>query len=216
MRGATTSADSSWADKAIEGACERAEQWYRTLPRFAERVNLGSVVGHRHPALLSEQDCVIHFARFVNEAGVPWDAIHHQVSVSRWLFEHPHPAATVGANQRRWRVDRALLRSEEFLRARLPATDPAFMFDACLEFAYLSDFWTLPGVHPYGQPAKGREKVQNDVEKVGRYIAGGACRAGYVIVFEECDCEFPPTFVSEAEASHGCRVRFVRGYSMGG
>lgn len=204
----------SWAEGAIEEACERAEQWYRTLPRFPQRVNLGSVVGHRHPALLSEQDCVIHFARFLNEAGVPWDAIHHQVSVSRWLFEPPHPAATAGASKWRWRVDLALLGSEDFVAARLPATDPSFMFDACLEFAYLSDFWTLPRVHPYGEPAKGREKVQKDVEKVARYLAGGACRVGYVIVFEECDCGFSSTFVSDAEASDGCRVRFVRGSSM--
>jgi hypothetical protein len=103
---------------------------------------LGSVIGFKHPALVSEQDCVIHFARFLNEVGVPWDAIHHQVSVSRWLFEEPHPAATAGAN--RWRVDLALLRSEDFLGAHLPATAPGFQFDACLEFGYLTDYWTVP------------------------------------------------------------------------
>lgn len=201
----------SWAGSAIEEACSRAEQWYETLPSFSPRVNLGSVVGHKHPALLSEQDCVINFARFLNEAGVPWDAIHHEVSVSRWMFDHPHPAATAGSNK--WRVDLALLKSKDFLAARLPATEPGFQFAACLEFAYLSDFWTLPGVHPFGQPAKGHEKVQKDVEKINRYLAGSACRTGYVVVFEECDCGFSRTFVSNAEASHGCRVRFVRGYS---
>jgi len=51
---------------------------------------------HMTPALRSEQDCVMNFSRFINEVGVPWDAIHHQVWVSRWLFEKPHPAATVG------------------------------------------------------------------------------------------------------------------------
>lgn len=201
----------SWAERAIEEACGLAEEWYRALPRFPRRVNLGSVTGFRHSSLISEQDCVIHFARFLNEAGVPWDAIHHQVSVSRWLFDHPHPAATAGAS--RWRVDLALLKSEDFLAAHLPATEPGFQFDACLEFKYLSDFWTLPRVNPFGQPARGRQAVQKDVEKINRYLEGVACRAGYVIVFEECDWDFSRTFVSDAEASHGCRVRFVRGYS---
>lgn len=201
----------SWAEEAIEEACTRTEEWYRALPAFEQRVNLGSVVGHKYPAILSEQDSVINFARLLNECGVPWDAIHHEVSVSRWIFDHPHPAATGGAE--RWRVDLALLRSEDFLAARLPATALGFQFDACLEFAYLSDFWTLPGVRAFRQPTKGREKVQKDVEKIDGYLARGACRCGYVIVFEECDSEFPESFVAEAEASHGCRVRFVRGYS---
>jgi hypothetical protein len=93
-----------------------------------------------------------------------------------------------------------------------PYTDSPFKFDAMLEFAYLSDFWTLPGVHPYGEPAKGRKKVQKDAEKIGRYLAGGACRAGYVIIFEDCDWGFPEKFVSDAERNQGCRVRFVRSY----
>jgi hypothetical protein len=59
---------------------------------------------------------------------------------------------------KRWRVDLALLKSEEFLAADLPATEPGFKFDALLEFAYLGDFWTLERVHPYGEPAKGRER----------------------------------------------------------
>ncbi len=200
-----------WAEIAIEAACARAEEWYRSLPRFPQRVNLGSVVGFKHPAILSEQDCVMHFARFLNEAGIPWDAIHHQVSVSRWLFESPHPAATAGA--RKWRVDLALLRNEDFLAARLPATTSGFRFDACLEFAYLPDSWTVPDATAYGEPAKSRTKVEKDIDKIGRYLDGGVCRAGYAIVFEESESGFSPTFASEAEANTGCRVRIIRGYS---
>lgn len=204
----------SWAETAIEDACARAEEWYRALPAFPNRVDLGSVIGFKHPALVSEQDCVIHFARFLNECEVRWDAIHHQVSVSRWLFDHPHPAATAATpGERRWRVDLALLRSEDFLAADLPAVEPGFQFDAFLEFAYLSDYWKVPRARRWGDPAKGHEKVRKDVEKIARYLARGVCRAGYVIVFEECDWEFSRTFVSDAEARHGCRVRFVRGYS---
>lgn len=207
----TEAAETGWAENAIEEACRQAEAWYRRLPQFPRRVNERSFTGFKHPALVSEQDCVIHFARFLNEADVPWEAIHHQVSVSRWLFDHGHPAATA-KGARRWRVDLALLKSEDFLAAQLPATEPGFQFDACLEFKYLSDFWTLPDVHAWGEPAKGRTAVQEDVQKIGRYLAGGACRTGYVIVFEECDWGFRPTFASEMEASTGCRVRFVRGY----
>jgi hypothetical protein len=134
-------ADSAWAEQAIEDACRRTEKWFRSLPSFEPRVNLGTVVGHKFPALLSEQDGVIHFARFVNEAGVPWDAIHHQVSVSRWIFDLPHPAATAMTPGERRRIDLALIRSEDFLAATLPATEPAFTFDAFLEFASLSDYW---------------------------------------------------------------------------
>lgn len=118
---------------AIEDACRRTEEWFRALPAFEPRVNLGSVVGHKYPALLSEQDGVIHFARFLNEAGVPWESIHHQVSMSRWIFDAPHPAATtMTTGERRRRIDLALLRSEDFLAATLPATEPGFQFDAFL------------------------------------------------------------------------------------
>lgn len=205
MTQAAQSAAIAWAEMAIEKACDSAERWYRTLPTFHDRVNLGSVVGFRHPAILSEQDCVMHFARFLNEAGVAWDAIHHQVSVSRWLFDAPHEAATAGGAK--WRVDLALLRSEDFLRAQLPATGPGFSFDACLEFAYLPDFWALPDAAKFGEPEKGHAKVQ----KIARYLNGGVCRLGYAIVFEESDSAFPPTFKSDAE-SMGCQVRFIRGY----
>ncbi|HET7052501.1 MAG TPA: hypothetical protein VFI09_01120 [Solirubrobacterales bacterium] len=203
-------ASPSWARDAIEAACERAADWYRGLPRFSTRVNLGSVVGFRQPAILSEQDCVINFARFLNEVGVPWDALHHEVSRSRWLFESPHPAAAV-----KWRVDLALIHSEDLLRADLPATDSRFSFDAVLEFAYMSDSWSLPGAVRYGEPAKSRAKVKRDIEKVAGYLNAGVCRYGYVIVFEEANSEFATDLAAQAEADTDCRVRFIRGYGAG-
>lgn len=84
---APASEASSWAEAAIESACRRAEEWYRSLPRFKPRPTAGggSVVGWRQPAILSERDGVINFARYLNEEGVPWDAIHREVSISRWI-----------------------------------------------------------------------------------------------------------------------------------
>lgn len=207
--------DSGWAERAIEEACRQTEAWFRSLQPFEPRVNLGTVVGHKFPAIVSEQDGVIHFARFLNESGVPWDAIHHQVSVSRWIFDAPHPAATVMTpGQRRRRVDLALLRREEFLAAKLPASEPGFAFDAFMEFAYLSDYWQEPKARIFNRdPIGSREKVEKDIEKIGTHLAAGACRTGYVIVFEECDHGFAKTMAVDTEARMGCRVRFIRGYS---
>jgi hypothetical protein len=204
----------SWAEDAIEEACLAAGEWYRSLPRFPKRVNLGSVVGFRHPALLSEQDCVLNFARLLNGVGVPWDAIHSEVSVSRWLFEEPHPGASAG--NARWRADLALIANERFLAAELPARTAGFQFDAFLEFAYISDSWTLPDATPWGEPAKSRAKVEADIAKIGRYIEGGVCGRGYAIVFEEAECGFTPELAAQVEAETGCRLRFIRGYSNSG
>jgi hypothetical protein len=60
-----------WAEQAVEDACRRTTEWFRSLAPFDPRVNLGTVVGHKFPALLSEQDGVIHFARFLNEVAFP-------------------------------------------------------------------------------------------------------------------------------------------------
>jgi hypothetical protein len=202
--------DPNWPEQAIEDACLAAEDWYRSLPRFPSRVNLSSVVGFRHPAILSEQDCVLNFARFLNQSGVPWDAIHSEVSVSRWLFDDPHPGASAGES--RWRVDLAVIESEPFLAAKLPAKTPGFQFDAFLEFAYISDSWTVPGAMSWGEPAKSRAKVEADIRKIARYMEGAVSRLGYVIVFEEAESGFSADLVAEVETESGCRLRFVRGY----
>jgi len=68
------------------------------------------------------------------------------------------------------------------------------------------------GARNYGEPLRGREKVDEDVAKIDRHLQAGACRLGYVIVFEECAFGFTDGFVARTEAMHGCRVRFIRGY----
>ena len=108
-------------------------------------------------------------------------------------------------------MDLALLRSEDFLAAHLPATEAGFQFDAFLEFGYLSDYYTVPGSETYNEPKRFQQKVAEDVRKINGYLANGVCRIGYAIVFEDRDSEFPSTFVTEAEAQQGCRVRFIRG-----
>lgn len=199
---------------AVEQACEAVETWFRALPAFTTRVNLGSVVGHRSPGLLSERDCVVAFIRFLVEAGLPWEAIHNEVPISRWIFDEPHPAATAmtGKGQKR-RVDLVLVDPDLFARADLPARSPTdgFRFDAFLEFGFLGDWWQQPNAATWGDPMiEGRNKVEEDVAKIDRHLEAGACRLGYVIAFEECDHGFEDRFAANAEAAHGCRVRFIR------
>jgi hypothetical protein len=205
----------SWSEDAIEAACRHAEEWYCSLRPFEPRafVGRGEVIGHKFPAVLSERDSVINFARFLEEEGVAFDAIHHEIPISRWMFDADHPAATkMTPGQRRRTIDLALIRPEDLATAELPATEVGFQFDAFLEFGYLSDYWTVPGARKFGAPVKGKRKVEGDVAKVGLHLAAGACRVGYVIVFEECDHGFEKSFAADAEANHhGCRVRFIRG-----
>lgn len=203
-----------WVEAAIEEACRRSQEWYRSLPIFEPRVNLRTVVGQRSPALLSERDCVIAFARFLNAGGVPWEAIHHEVSISRWIFDKPHPAATaMSKNGLRRRVDLVLVKLDDLLAAELPATAPGFAFDAFIEFGYLTDYWLQPKARVFNNdPVGGRTKVATDVEKIGAHLGAGACRLGYVVVFEECDYGFEETFTEAAEAASGCRVRFIRSF----
>lgn len=132
--------------------------------------------------------------------------------MSRWIFEEPHPAATAMTHaQRRRRIDLVLVKTEDFLAADLPVTTTGFQFDAILEFGYLSDYWQVLGARIFGgDPARGREKVDADVEKVGLHLSTSACRLGYVIVFEECDWGFEESYAAEAEAKYGSRVRFIR------
>jgi hypothetical protein len=107
-----------------------------------------------------------------------------------------------------------LMRSDDFLAATLPATEPGFTFDAFLEFAYLSDYWQQPKARVFNRdPLGARKKVEQDIKKIAAHLAAGACRLGYVIVFEECDHDFSKTFPPDTEAKFGCRVRFIRGYS---
>jgi len=106
-----------------------------------------------------------------------------------------------------------LVQTDAFLATQLPLTSPGFQFDAILEFGYFSDYWTVPGARIFGgDPTGGRGKVDGDVEKVGLHLSTGACRLGYVIVFEECDWGFEESYAADAEVKNGCRVRFIRGY----
>ena len=103
---------------AIEQSCAAAGEWFRSLPPFPARVNLRSVVGYRSPALLSERDCVLAFIRCLLDTGLACEAIPNEVSISRWIFDTPHPAATaMTQGGLRRRVDLVLADPDKLARA---------------------------------------------------------------------------------------------------
>jgi hypothetical protein len=201
---------------AVERACAEAGEWFRSLRPFPNRVNLGSVVGFRSPALLSERDCVLAFIRCLLNAGLTWESIHNEVSISRWIFDAPHPAATaMTKGGLRRRVDVVLADPDTLAEAELPAaSEDGFRFEAFLEFGYLTDYWKQPKARIFSRdPIGGQKKVAADVEKIDRHLADHACRLGYVIVFEECDYGFASEFAAQAATKRGCRVRFIRAWT---
>jgi hypothetical protein len=196
-------------DLAIEQACEGAEEWLASLPEWpAHIVADDSVSSHFGPTILSEADCVLQFARHLHEAGVPWEDMHFELSRSKWLFAAPHPAMV---DRVRWRTDLAVVRRDDLMAAQLPDSSGAFAFDAFLEFKLASNHWKFGP--PYGDPARTRSAVEEDIAKVSAYVERGLCRVAYVVVFEECDHEFPPGFEAAAEATPGIRVRRLRGWA---
>jgi hypothetical protein len=198
-------------ESEIEEACEGTQDWLRSLPEWQKHPVSEDrrESGNFGPTILSEDDCILHFARHLNVAGVRWEDMHFELSGSKWIFAPPREGSTG------WRVDLALIDRNRLVGADLPDTSGEFQFDAFFEFALGSNYWLFGS--PWGAPKKIRDKVGRDVEKVGRYTAHGLCRLGYVVVFEECDHEFPSGFVQQAEGRHpGVRVRLLRRWSQPG
>ena len=194
----------------VEEACAATQRWLGKLPAWNEHIVVGggSVASDHGPTLLSEADCVLHFARHLSSAGVPWENMHLELSRSKLFFAALHPAADVKPS---WRVDLAVVDRDALLAAQPPFADDRFRFDAFFEFALAGNFWQHGA--PYGHPKKLREKVAVDVEKVGRYLEAGLCDRAYVVVFEECDHAFPDGYADAVASMHpGVEVRVLRGW----
>jgi hypothetical protein len=195
---------------ATARACVLTEAWLKTVPAWSvhPKTASGSVAGHRGPTIVSEADCVLHFARFLNQAGVPWEDMHLELSRVQSMYAGTHPAWTMPA---RWRVDLAVVDRDALSKAQPPLHD-SFRFDAFYEFALGSAYW-LHGA-TYGEPAKTRAKVASDVEKVARYVEHGLCHRAYVIVFEECDFGFARDYQASVAASWpGVEIIILKGWS---
>jgi hypothetical protein len=197
-------------ESATDIACDLAQAWLRALPAWETHPMTanGSVSGHRGPTLVSEADCVLHFARFLNQAGIPWEDMHLELSRVQSMFAVTHPTFV---NAYKWRVDLAVVPRDALAAAAPPFADDSFRFDAFYEFKLASAFW-LHG-KPFGHPAKLRENVDRDVDKVGRYVELGLCHRAYVIVFEECDHGFGEVGAgADSPALPGVGVHVIRGW----
>ena len=123
---------------AIEAACVATASWLTQLPEWPRhpRNASGSVSSHYGPTLLSEHDCVMQFARHLNEAGVVWEDIHLEFSPGQWMFER-----ATESELRPKRIDLAIVSRERLLSASFPIHIGGFRFDAVVEFALASNYW---------------------------------------------------------------------------
>jgi hypothetical protein len=194
------------AERAIARVSERFKGW----PPFDRRAIYGggSVVGHHGPTILSEHDCALQMARALVDEGLPWEHLHAELGISKWIWAPPHPGGSLPA---RWRIDLAIVAPDRLAAANLPDTDGSFRFDAFFEFKYASDYW-LHGT-PFGNPEKTRAAVAADADKLVSCLDANICDRGYVVCFEQCDYGFPSAFSDDAEARHpGLRVRVLRAW----
>jgi hypothetical protein len=179
--------------------------WLRGLPEWPvhPRNPSGSVSSHFGPTILSEHDGVLHFARCLHRAGVSWEDMHLELSPGQWMYT---PAADRKLPKR---IDLAIIDRERLMRAGLPVAIGDLRLDAVFEFALASNYWRFGG----GSPRKARQKVDEDIAKVGAYLRSGLADRGYVVVVEECDHGFAPSLEADARAQHQVDVLLLRGWA---
>lgn len=180
-------------EKQVAAALKSTERWLRKQPTWAEG-NIASkgrrVVSHRGPAILSESDCVLQFARQLNDAGVSWKDIHMQVSPAKWLVDSDRHKPWVGT--RPPTID--LVIADRAKLARLtepfaPNKKSDYLFDAIFEFKLASNYWqrTLRNGKQANPPATVAKSVSADIKLTRRLVDGLLAPRGYVVVVEECD-----------------------------
>jgi len=187
-------------DGEIATATALMAAWLRALqPWPSHPVNAtGTVSAHFGPTILSEHDCVLHYARFLADAGVAWEDIHLELSPGQWMYE------TAGAKPKR--IDLAIAPRDRLAAAPMPAARGAFPLDAVFELALASSFWQ----HGAGWLKPVLAKVDADVAKVGEYLHAGLATRGYVLVVEECDHGFPDSYVTEQRDHTGVKVLLLQ------
>jgi len=183
-------------DDVIRATCDRMQEWLRSLPawRMHPATDDGGVAAHYGPTLLSEADCVMHFARFLADTGVSWEDMHFELGPAKWLW----PANISGGAK--WKPDLAIIGRDRLLAADLPDKSGALRFDAFVEFKLASAYWKHGTA--WGAPQSFHNDLANDAKKVAGYLERGLCLLGVVVVVEEEDAKFPPTLLEELAALH--------------
>lgn len=176
-------------EKQIARALADTERWLRKQPTWKNEHlanSKGTVVSHRGPAILSESDAVLQFARFLNKQGVPWRDIHIEVAPGQWLVD-----PTSGRSRPR-RIDLAIVDRDRLAKRTTPfspARDKDFLFDAIFTFKLASNSWDRPlksGRKPK-PPVRMQKNIQAEVKKMGSYLRDLWANRGYVVVIEEVD-----------------------------
>ena len=177
-------------DEQIAEAVAGMSAWLRALPEWPKHPTnaSGSVSAHFGPTILSEHDCVMHFARFLHQAGVPWEDMHLELSPGQWMYHATGPKPK--------RIDLAVIAPGRLADAGLPVPAGGLPLDAVFEFALASNYWQ----HGGGGPKPLKAKVDADVAKVAEYVTSGQAARGYVVVIEECDHSFPAAYADQARA----------------
>jgi hypothetical protein len=196
-------AASDRTQQAIESACVATVAWLTQLPEWPHhpRNATGSVSSHYGPTILSEHDCVMQFARHLNEAGVPWEDIHLEFSPAQWMFEKAE-----GSDLHPKRIDLAVVSRERLLSASFPTEIGSFQLDAVIEFALASNYWEFGG----GSKQVIADKIAGDITTVQEYLVSGLATHGYVIVVEETDHGFPSIWDESMDPETGVRTRVLR------
>lgn len=168
-------------DAQVAEAVASVSAWLRALPEWPKHPTNASrsVSAHFGPTILSEHDCVMHFARFLQQAGVPWEDLHLELSPGQWMSHATGPKPK--------RMDLAVIAPGRLAAAGLPVPAGRLPLDAVFEFALASNYWQFGA----GSPGVLRKKIDEDVGKVAEYLRSGLAARGYVVVIEECDHKFP-------------------------
>ena len=176
-------------DKHVATALKETERWLRKQkpwPKGNLRSASGSAVSHRGPAILSEGDLIMQFARHLNDAGVSWKDIHVGVAPGQWLVNPKKmgvrpQAVDLGV------VDRARL--AELTAPFSPGKKNGFLFDAVFEFKLAGNAWDrkLKSGQQAKPPVSVKRAIENDTKKVRTWVDGMLARSGHVVVAEEAD-----------------------------
>src|SRR4051812_41767961 len=120
----------------VLAASSRMCAWLRGLPEWPSHPTnaSGSVSAHFGPTILSEHDCVLHYARFLADVDVPWEDMHLELSTGQWMYDRTGSATPK-------RIDLAIIPRERLAAARLPVPAGEFPIEAVFEFALASNYW---------------------------------------------------------------------------
>lgn len=164
-------------EKQIEKALADFERWAGRQPAWKSgklKSTSGRSVSNHGPAILSEADAILQFARFLNKQGVPWKDIHLQVSPGQWLVDR----AIVGSSPAR--IDLAIVDRDRLAKRGQPLRrhkKEEFLFDAVLEFTLVGD----------NRKRSHASAITKDTKRVRKYLDNLVAHRGYVVVVEEAD-----------------------------